>query len=80
MLESPVTETTRIRKIGNSHGIILSRDLLQELKVKEGDELFVVRTADGIQLSSYDPDFAEALRAGREYMDEHRDALRELAK
>lgn len=75
-----MSESIQIRKIGNSYGIILSRSLLQELEVGEGDSLFVVRTPDGIRLTSYDPDFAAALKAGREYMDEHRDALRELAR
>lgn len=73
-------ETTQVRKIGNSFGIILNKALLQELDVDEGDTLFVTRTADGIRLTSYDPDFAEAMNAGRTYMKQHRDALRELAK
>ena len=73
-------ESLQVRKIGNSYGVILSKALLQELEVAEGDTLFVVRTPDGIRLTSYDPDFVEALNAGRAYMDEHRDALRELAK
>lgn len=75
-----MSESVRVRKIGNSYGIILSKVLLQELQVSEGDVLFVVRTPDGVRLTSYDPDFADALNAGRAYMDEHRDALRELAK
>ncbi|HZJ09539.1 MAG TPA: hypothetical protein VFD39_07590 [Trueperaceae bacterium] len=73
-------ETTQVRKIGNSFGIILNKALLQELEVDEGDTLFVIKTADGIRLTSYDPDFAEAMDAGRAYMKQHRDALRELAK
>ena len=73
-------ESVQVRKIGNSFGIILSKALLQELEVAEGDALFVVSTPDGIRLTSYDPDFADAVLAGRAYMDEHRDALRELAK
>lgn len=75
-----MSESVRVRKIGNSYGIILSKVLLQELQVSEGDALFVVRTPDGVRLTSHDPDFADALNAGRAYMDEHRDALRELAK
>lgn len=75
-----MSESIQVRKIGNSYGVILSKALLQELEVEEGDTLFVVRTPDGIRLTSYDPDFADALNAGRAYMDEHRDAFRELAK
>lgn len=75
-----MASTVQVRKIGNSYGVILSKALLQELEVEDGDTLYLVRTPDGIRLSSYDPDFAEAVSAGREYMDEHRDAFRELAK
>jgi len=75
-----MSESVQVRKIGNSYGIILSKALLQQLQVTEGDALFIVNTPDGLRLTSYDPDFAEALNAGRAYMDAHRDALRELAK
>ncbi len=75
-----MSETTQVRKVGNSLGVILNKALLQELDIQEGDTLFVVKTSDGIRLTSYDPDFAEAMEAGRDYMKRHRDALRELAK
>lgn len=72
--------TLTVRKIGNSYGVILGKDALRELGIAEGDTLFVVRTPEGIQLTPYDPDFAEALEAGRDYMSRHRNALRELAR
>jgi putative addiction module antidote len=69
-----------VRKIGNSFGVILGKAALEQLGLEEGDKLFVVRTADGIRLTPYDPDFAEAVQAGRDYMRRHRNAMRELAK
>ena len=72
--------TLTVRKIGNSYGVILGKDALAELGIAEGDTLFVVRTPDGIRLTAYDPDFADALEAGRDYMRRHRNALRELAR
>jgi len=72
--------TLTVRKIGNSYGVILGKDAMAELGITEGDTLFVTRTPDGIRLSAYDPDFAEALEAGREYMRRHRNALRTLAR
>jgi len=41
---------------------------------------WVVHAPGGIRLVPYDPDFADALEATRDYMRRHRDALRELAK
>jgi putative addiction module antidote len=69
-----------VRKIGNSFGVILGKAALEQLGLEEGDKLFVVRTADGIRLTPYDPDFAEAVQAGRDYMRRHRNAMKELAK
>jgi putative addiction module antidote len=70
----------KVRKVGNSLGVILTKDVVESLGVAEGDELFAVRTADGIRLTPYDPDFATAIESTRDYMRRHRDALHELAK
>jgi putative addiction module antidote len=75
-----VAETLTVRRIGNSFGVILGREVVERLGVKEGDALFAVRTPDGIELTPYDPTFAEAIEAGRDFMRRHRDAMRELAK
>lgn len=75
-----MANTLTVRKIGNSYGVILPKAELDQLGVGEGDKLFVVHTPGGIRLVPYDPDFADALEATREYMRRHRDALRELAK
>jgi putative addiction module antidote len=75
-----MSKPLKIRKIGNSYGLILTRDVLDELGVKEGDSLFPVRTEDGVKLTPYDPEFEAALEANRDYMRRHRNALRELSK
>lgn len=70
----------KVRKVGNSLGVILTKDVVDSLGVTEGDELFAVRTPDGIRLTPYDPDFATAIESTRDYMRRHRNALNELAK
>lgn len=75
-----MAEALKIRKIGNSLGIILPRTTLEELDVGEGDELFVVHTPDGLRLTPYDPDFAETVEDAREFMRTHRNAFRKLAE
>jgi putative addiction module antidote len=75
-----VTAVVKVRKVGNSLGVILTKDVIESLGVSEGDELFAIRTPDGIRLTPYDPDFAAAIESTREYMRRHRDALNELAK
>lgn len=75
-----MTTVVKVRKVGNSLGVILTKDVVESLGVAEGDELFAIRTPDGIRLTPYDPDFATAIESTREYMRRHRDALNELAK
>ena len=70
----------KVRRVGNSLGVILTKDVVDALGVAEGDELFAIRTPDGIRLTPYDPDFARAIESTRDYMRRHRDAMHELAK
>ena len=71
---------TKVRKIGNSLGIVLSKDLLDRLNVREGDDLFWVVTPDGVRLTPDDPDFEAVMHSNRKYMDRHRNALEDLAE
>lgn len=73
-------EALTIRAIGNSSGVLLPKELLELLNVKQGDKLFVTRTPDGVVLKPYDADFAEQMTLAREIMREDRNILRELAK
>ncbi len=75
-----MADNVTLRRIGNSYGVILPKAELDKLGVVEGDKLFIVRTPDGLRLTPYDPDFAKVMEATREYMREHRDALKDLAK
>ena len=79
-MEVVVADTVTVRRIGNSYGVILPKAELDKLGVVEGDKLFIVRTPDGLRLTPYDPDFAKVMEATREYMRDHRDALKDLAK
>jgi len=75
-----VADNVTLRRIGNSYGVILPKAELDNLGVVEGDKLFIVRTPEGLRLTPYDPDFAKVMEATREYMRDHRDALKDLAK
>ncbi len=71
---------TKIRKIGNSLGVILPREELNRLHLSEGDDLMIVRTDKGIEISPYDPEFDMKLKAFERSRRKYRNALRELAK
>jgi putative addiction module antidote len=74
-----MTQTVKIRKIGNSLGVTLSEQV-RELGLKEGDSLYVVKTATGFELTPFDPDFAAALDTAREFMRAHPNAMKALAE
>ncbi len=69
-----------IRKIGNSEGIIIPKEILDRLGLKAGDKLDVEETDGGIRLTPEPADLAEQMEAAREGMKKYRVALRELAK
>ena len=73
--------TIEIKKIGNSVGIILSKDLLARFNLKEGDKLFPVEQPNGgLLLTPHDPDFEKAMDVARRGMKRYHNALAELAK
>ena len=70
-----------IKKIGNSDGVILPRELMQRRDLKRGQELHVVELAGGgFQALPYDPDFERTMEIADQLMDEYRDTLAALAK
>jgi putative addiction module antidote len=74
-------EFIQIKKIGNSLGLILSKEILSRLKLKEGDKLHVVeQTERGIKLSPYDPKHAKAMEIARRSFSSYADTYKALTK
>jgi putative addiction module antidote len=70
----------KIKKIGNSAGVILPKELLARLRVGQGDTIYASEAPDGIRLTAADPGFAEKMALAEKIMREDRDILRVLAK
>jgi putative addiction module antidote len=70
----------KITPIGNSSGVILPKEILERLRVEKGDSLYAVETRNGIELTPYNPEFAEQIEIAEQVMREDRDALRKLAE
>ena len=71
----------QIRKIGNSTGIILPKELLARLKLKVGDKLHIVeQTERGLKLSPYDPTHARAMEIARQVLRDYADTFKALAE
>ena len=71
---------TVIRKIGNSEGVILPRELLQSLNLKAGDSVIVSEDKGDIVLKKTGDEFEEQMSAAREIMDRYKIALQKLAE
>lgn len=70
----------KIKKFGNSSGVILPKELLARMRVGEGDTLFASEAPDGIRLTATDPNFEARMAEAEKIMRKDRDILRALAK
>lgn len=74
-------EVLRVRKIGNSIGVILPKALLARIGLKEGDKLHVVEGADrALKLTPYDPTHAKAMEIARRSFRDYANTYKTLAK
>lgn len=71
---------TVIRKIGNSEGVILPKEVLERLNLKAGDAVVVSEVSDSIVLSKAEKDFEKQMEAARKVMDRYKVALQKLAE
>ncbi len=72
-------QTLKIRKIGNSLGLVLPKEVLARLKVEEGDTIYLTDAKDGYRITPMDVNFAKQMATAEAIMREDRDVLRELS-
>ena len=71
----------KLRKIGNSVGVILPKEALAHLNVSEGDTVSVTEGADGsLRLSPSKTEVLRQMEKVQDVMNRYRHTLRELAK
>ncbi len=70
----------KVTTVGNSLGVVLSKEVLAKLRIEKGDILFGIETPNGIELSAYDPEFSAQMDAAEAIMREDRDVLKKLAE
>ena len=81
--EQAETDATflQIRKIGNSVGLILPKEVLARLKLAEGDKLYLTeQTERSFKLSPYDPSHARGMEIARQAFRHYADTFKGLAK
>jgi putative addiction module antidote len=71
----------KIRKVGNSLGVVLPKEAISRLHVEDGDRLFLTETPEGgYRLTPYDPEFEAQMKLAEEGMARYRNTLHALAK
>lgn len=71
----------KLRKVGNSVGVVLPKEALAHLKVDEGDTVCLTEAADGsLRMSPAKVEFTRQMEAAQKIIKRYRNTLRELAK
>jgi putative addiction module antidote len=71
----------KIRKFGNSLGVVLPKEVINRLHTRDGERVFLIEAADGdYRLTPYDPGFEKKMGKAEEIMGRYRNTLHALAK
>ncbi len=73
--------TLKVRRFGNSLGVVLPREVITRLNTQDGAPLYLTETpGGGYQLVPYDPDFQAKMAKAEEIMRRYPDTLHALAQ
>ena len=71
----------KVRKFGNSLGVVLPKEVISRLQTSDGEKLFLIESASGeYRLTPYDPDFEKQMEKVEDVMSRYRNTLRALSK
>jgi putative addiction module antidote len=71
----------KVRKFGNSLGVVLPKEVVSRLQTGDGQPLFLVEAADGsYRLTPYDPSFERKMAKAEEIIGRYRNTLHVLSK
>ena len=73
-------KTVKLRKVGNSFGFTIPKELIEKYNLKEGEELHVIERNDGFTLTLYDPDFEKWSETFNKTNKKYPNTLKELSK
>jgi putative addiction module antidote len=71
----------KVRKFGNSLGVVLPKEAINRLHTGEGEPLFLIEAPDGsYRLTPYDPGFEKKMTKADDIISRYRNTLHTLAK
>jgi putative addiction module antidote len=70
----------KVRRFGNSLGVVLPKEVINRLHTGDGQPLFLIEAPDGYRLTPYDPAFEQKMAKAEDIIGRYRNTLHELAK
>jgi putative addiction module antidote len=71
----------KLRKVGNSVGVVLPKEALAHLKVGAGDTISLTEAPDGsLRIGPANAEFTRQMALAKDVVHRYRNTLRELAK
>jgi len=71
----------KIRKVGNSLGLVLPKEVISRLRTGEGDDVFLLEGPNNTyRLTPFDPSFQKKMEKAEEIMGRYRNTLHKLAE
>ncbi len=69
----------KVTTVGNSLGLVLSKEAIARLHVKKGDTVYLWESPEGYTLTPYDKAFIQQMKLAEEIMQKEKDVLKVLA-
>jgi putative addiction module antidote len=71
----------KLRRVGNSLGVVLPKEVLGHLRAAEGEVLYLLEGPNNsYRLTALDPSFQSKMEKAEEIMDRYRNTLHVLSK
>lgn len=71
----------KVRKFGNSLGVVLPKEVINRLQTADGRPLFLIEASDGgYRLTPYDPAFEKKMAKADDIVSRYRNTLHVLSK
>lgn len=70
----------KLRKVGNSVGLVLPKKALAHLNLEEGDTVTLTESQDGLRLTAGTSEFAKSMTVFESLHRRYRSTLRELGQ
>jgi putative addiction module antidote len=73
--------TLKVRRVGNSLGLVLPKEVVSYLRTGEGEQVFLLEGPNNTyRLTPFDPAFQKKMTKAEEIMARYRNTLHALAK